>query len=89
MLASGFLSMGDGARGPGEFETIVTLQGCEPRSPLYPLARLGLARAYRRERNPPASRRAYETFLSASEASPGRFGLTWLATGGGTPLTHI
>ena len=44
-------------------QKILANPGIDPLSPLYPLAHLGLARAYAMENNQAASRREYEKFF--------------------------
>jgi hypothetical protein len=65
MLGQAELAAGDGLRAAAAFQTILDHQGWEPQSVLYPLARLGLARALRLEHDIPASRRAYQAFFAA------------------------
>ncbi len=48
-----------------EFEKILANQGVDPLSPLYPMAHLGLARAYMRENKTAESRVEYERFFAA------------------------
>jgi hypothetical protein len=48
---------------------IIDHQGWYPESPLYALARLGLARALAMEHDIPAARLAYESFLTAWKAA--------------------
>jgi tetratricopeptide (TPR) repeat protein len=71
MRGSAYLAAGDGAGAATQFRWILDHQGVYPVSPLYPLARLGLARAYRLERDLADSRRAYQGFLAAwKDADP-------------------
>ena len=58
-----FLAAGDGRSAAAEFRKILGASGLEPTSPLYPLARLGLARALRMAGDIPASRVAYQTLF--------------------------
>lgn len=48
-----------------DYERILANRGIDPLSPLYPLAHLGLARAYRRENKIAESRAEYERFFAA------------------------
>jgi hypothetical protein len=48
-----------------EFQKILKNQGVDPISPYYPLAHIGLARAYALEGDNAASRREYEAFLAS------------------------
>jgi eukaryotic-like serine/threonine-protein kinase len=47
-----------------EYNKILNNPGIEPTNVLYPLARLGAARAYATQRNAAASKREYETFFA-------------------------
>jgi DNA-binding winged helix-turn-helix (wHTH) protein/tetratricopeptide (TPR) repeat protein len=59
------LAAGDGARAAIEFRKILDHPTIEPTSPLFPLARLGLARALRLRGDVAGARRAYQAFLTA------------------------
>ena len=48
-----------------EYQKILANRGVDPVSPMYPLAHLGLARAYALQNNKPASRGEYEKFFDA------------------------
>jgi DNA-binding winged helix-turn-helix (wHTH) protein/tetratricopeptide (TPR) repeat protein len=63
LRAIAYLAAGDGASAAAEFETILDNPGIDPISPLYPLSRLGLARAERLSGDLPASHRDYQAFL--------------------------
>ena len=58
-----YLSASMGQNAVGEFEKILRNQGVDPVSPYYPLAHLGLARAYALEGDTAASRREYQEFF--------------------------
>jgi Tfp pilus assembly protein PilF len=47
-----------------EYQKILSNPGIDPLSPLYPMAHLGIARAYRRENKIAESRAAYESFFA-------------------------
>jgi DNA-binding winged helix-turn-helix (wHTH) protein/tetratricopeptide (TPR) repeat protein len=66
-----YLAARDGAAAAGEFQKILNNQGIDPVSPLYPLSRLGLARANVLRKDFPAARREYETFFASwKDADP-------------------
>ena len=58
-----YLAASDGDGAAGEFQKVLNNQGVDPVSPLYPLSRLGLARAEALRKDFPAARRDYEAFL--------------------------
>ncbi len=60
-----YLKLGRGAEAATEFQKILDHRGQAPLSPLYPLARLGLARAAALTGDAARSRKAYEDFFSA------------------------
>jgi len=60
-----YLAASDGAGAAGEFQKVLNNQGVDPVSPLYPLSRLGLARADALMKDFSASRREYEAFFDA------------------------
>lgn len=63
LLGEAYLEMKEPQKAVAEFRKILDNHGVDGISPLYPLAELGLARAYRSEHDIPASKRAYEAFL--------------------------
>jgi DNA-binding winged helix-turn-helix (wHTH) protein/tetratricopeptide (TPR) repeat protein len=66
-----YLAEGDGAQAAAEFQKILENPGVEPVSEHYPLAELGLARAFRIQRDVAASRGAYQRFFIAwKDADP-------------------
>ena len=62
---SAYLSALMGTDAAREFQKILKNQGVDPISPYYPLAHIGLARAYTLEGDQAASRREYEAFLAS------------------------
>jgi eukaryotic-like serine/threonine-protein kinase len=62
---SAYLSARMGTDAAREFQKILKNQGVDPISPYYPLAHIGLARAYALEGDNAASRREYEAFLAS------------------------
>ena len=66
-----YLALRDGARAAAEFRTIQDRRGVDPFSPLYPLAQLGLARAYALAGDKAASLKSYEELFKLwAEADP-------------------
>jgi tetratricopeptide (TPR) repeat protein len=63
LQGSAWLAAGEGPRAAEAFETILGHQGWDPVSPLYVLARLGLARADYLRGDLPAARHDYQDFL--------------------------
>lgn len=59
-----YLAAKDGIRAGIEFRKILDHPDIEPTSPLYPLARLGLARALKLQGDVASSRRTYEAFFT-------------------------
>src|SRR5579863_7898399 len=59
-----YLRARNGAQAAVEFRKILDHRGVDPVSPLYALARLGLARAYALSGDPAKSRIAYQDFLA-------------------------
>jgi tetratricopeptide (TPR) repeat protein len=59
-----FLHMRNGAKASAEFQKILSHRGIEPSSVLYPLSRLGLARAYVLENDNARARSAYQDFFA-------------------------
>ncbi len=59
-----YLRTGAAAEAAAEFQKVIDHRGLEPTSPLYPLAYVGLARAYAQSNDREKSRRAYEAFLA-------------------------
>jgi hypothetical protein len=60
-----YLDAGDGAAAAVEFRKVLDHPGLAPTSPLYPLSRLGLARALAMRGDKPGSHRAYADLLAA------------------------
>jgi len=60
---SAYLSARMGTDAAREFQKIVNNQGIDPISPYYPLAHIGLARAYALQGDKAGSRREYEKFF--------------------------
>ena len=66
-----YLARGDAASAAGQFRRILERRGVAPTSPLYPLARLGAARAAAMSGDRAAARAAYEALFAAwSGADP-------------------
>jgi tetratricopeptide (TPR) repeat protein len=61
--AGAYLKAGQPEMAAAEFQKIIANPGIDPINPLYPLAHLGLARAYAAENNTSASRKEYEKFF--------------------------
>jgi eukaryotic-like serine/threonine-protein kinase len=59
-----FLHMRDGARASAEYQKILSHHGVDPTSVLYPLSRLGLARAYVLQNDNAKARSAYQDFFA-------------------------
>ncbi len=59
-----YLKAGMTAGAAAEFQTVVDNRGVVPTSALYPLAHLGLARAYALAGDTTSARRAYQDFLA-------------------------
>lgn len=64
LAGAAYLAQGDGARAATAYRTILAHRGWRPESPLYPLARLGLARALRLQRDFAGSHAQYAAFLA-------------------------
>ncbi len=64
LLGLAYLAAGNGKQAAAAFTVVLAHRGWSPESVLYPLAKLGLARALRLEHNIPASAAAYRSFLS-------------------------
>jgi eukaryotic-like serine/threonine-protein kinase len=62
--AQALLLAHDGAKAGSEFQRVLDHRGIEPTSPLYALARLGLARAYVMQGDKDKARTAYQDFLA-------------------------
>jgi tetratricopeptide (TPR) repeat protein len=72
LLGSAWLAAADGPHAAAAFRTILDHPGWDPVSPLFSLARLGLARAERLNGDLAAARRDYQAFLSDwKDADPG------------------
>jgi eukaryotic-like serine/threonine-protein kinase len=59
-----YLRARQGAKAAAEYQRILNHQGLDPTSPLYPLAHLGLGRAYALEGDTAKARTAYQDFLA-------------------------
>jgi tetratricopeptide (TPR) repeat protein len=59
-----YLSQHNGAESAAEFQKILDHRGAQPTSPLYPLARLGLARAAVLTGDTTKARKAYQDFFA-------------------------
>jgi tetratricopeptide (TPR) repeat protein len=67
-----YLQLKDAGAAAAEFQSILDHRGEYPSSSIYPLARLGLARAQVASGAIPAARQSYESFLAAwASADPG------------------
>jgi DNA-binding winged helix-turn-helix (wHTH) protein/Tfp pilus assembly protein PilF len=64
-FAEAFLKAAQPDRAAAEYKIILDHPGVDPLSPLYPLAHLGLARAYRHANKTAQSHAEYERFLAA------------------------
>jgi len=60
----GYLRAGAGLEAAAEFQKILDHRGVDSTSPLYPLAQLGLARAYALQNEKGRSRQAYQDFFA-------------------------
>jgi eukaryotic-like serine/threonine-protein kinase len=66
-----YLRAGDGWKAAAEFQRILDHRGVAPASPLYPLAYLQQARAYRLSGDQIKARKAYDEFLAVwKDADP-------------------
>ena len=66
-----YLQTRSGVEAAGEFQKIIDNRGVAPMSELYPLANLGLGRAYAMSGDPAKARKAYQDFLELwKEADP-------------------
>ncbi len=59
-----FLKARDGVKAATEYQKILDHRGIDPTSPLYPLARLGVGRAYAVQGDTPKARAAYQDFFA-------------------------
>jgi serine/threonine protein kinase/tetratricopeptide (TPR) repeat protein len=59
-----FLKARDGVKAAAEYQKILDHRGLAPHSPLYPLARLGVGRAYALQGDTPKARAAYQDFFA-------------------------
>jgi DNA-binding winged helix-turn-helix (wHTH) protein/Flp pilus assembly protein TadD len=67
-----YLAARDGANAEGQFQEILDHRGVHLTSPLYPLARLALARAFVLQGRKDKARKAYQDFLALwKDADPG------------------
>lgn len=64
LLGSAWLAAGSGEQAAAAFRMILDHPGWSPESPLYPLAKLGLARSLKLEHDMAGSARAYQSFLA-------------------------
>ena len=62
--AEAFLLARDGVKAAAEYQRILDHRGIDPTSPMYALARLGLARAYALQGETAKARTAYQDFLA-------------------------
>ena len=66
-----YLHSGDGAKAAAEYQKILDHRGVDLTSPLYPLARLGLGRAYALQGDKAKAKAAYQDFFAAwKDADP-------------------
>jgi eukaryotic-like serine/threonine-protein kinase len=66
-----YLRLRNGAKAATEYQKILDRRGVAPSSPLYPLARLGLGRAYALQGDSPKAKAAYQDFFAAwKDADP-------------------
>lgn len=65
LRGTAWLALKDGAQAATQFSRILDHRGEDPSSSVYPLARLGLARAYAASGDTARARQAYTTFLDA------------------------
>jgi serine/threonine protein kinase/tetratricopeptide (TPR) repeat protein len=59
-----FLKARDGVKAAAEYQKILDHRGINPTSPLYPLAKLGVGRAYALQGGTPKARAAYQDFFA-------------------------
>ena len=66
-----YLHLADGAKAAAEYQKILDHRGIDLTSPLYPLARLGLGRAYALQGDKAKAKGAYQDFFAAwKDADP-------------------
>jgi tetratricopeptide (TPR) repeat protein len=66
-----YLRLRNGAKAATEYQKILDRHGIDPTSQLYPLARLGLARAYALQGDTAKAKAAYQDFFAAwKDADP-------------------
>jgi tetratricopeptide (TPR) repeat protein len=66
-----YLHLRNGAKAAVEYQKILDRRGIDPTSPLYPLARLGLGRAYTLQGDKTKAKAAYQDFFAAwKDADP-------------------
>ena len=66
-----YLRLRNGAKAATEYQKILDHRGTDPASPLYPLARLGLGRAYALQGDAEKAKAAYQDFFAAwKDADP-------------------
>jgi hypothetical protein len=59
-----FLDLRDGSKALAEYQKITDHRGLSPMSPLFSLARLGMARAFALQGDAPKARAAYQDFFA-------------------------
>ena len=59
-----YLKLGNGAQAATEFKTIIDHRGWYPVSPLFPMAHLGMARAYALSNDSASARKYYQDFFT-------------------------
>jgi len=64
LLGEAYLEMHRATEAVAEYQEILANPGIDPLSPMYPLAHLGLARAYAMQHKVPESRSEYEKFFT-------------------------
>jgi eukaryotic-like serine/threonine-protein kinase len=64
LRAQAYLGERNGAAAASEFQTILDHRGWEPRSPLYPLAHLGLVRAAMLQGDTAKAQKSYQEFFA-------------------------
>ena len=62
-----YLRLRNGAKAATEYQKILDRRGVAPSSPLYPLARLGLGRAYALQGDSPKAKAAYQDFFASGK----------------------
>ena len=62
-----YLHLRDGEKAAAEYQKILDHRGIAPNSPLYPLARLGLGRAYALQGDKAKAKAAYQDFFASGK----------------------